>query len=87
MLLQSLGLQLLGKKKQGDRVIFEANFSLEGDNTNGQVFELLGILGTFDLEFPEDVHINSLEDRDWLAENRKSFPLKHWSVLFSRIPL
>ena len=65
------------KGRQGYAVALEATFSSaeeSGITDHKMSLVLKDFLDSFSLELPDSSTIEQLEDRDWVAENRKSFP-------------
>jgi len=61
--------------REGGRVTLDTNFPMPPEDDAVQVQNLLtGFFENFSLPFPTAFTLEKLEGRDWLAENRKSFP-------------
>jgi ribosomal protein L11 methyltransferase len=63
--------------RTGDTILLDATFPIpHEDKIDAPVVQgLLEIcLENFSLAWPETVSLEKLEDRDWISENRKSFP-------------
>jgi ribosomal protein L11 methyltransferase len=61
--------------REGEKVTLNANFPIPSEDDISKVQDIITTLfENFSLPFPGSFTLEKLENRDWLAENRKSFP-------------
>ena len=60
--------------REGPAILLETTFPKESLNKKDVHLELTHLFESFSLPFPVSFSLEKLENRDWLLENRKSFP-------------